>query len=272
MSALLETKGLTREFAGLTAVDNVDLSVDAGRVHALIGPNGAGKSTLVGMVAGRIAPTRGEVWFDGRNITHLPAHVRIRSGMAYTFQITAIYSRLTLLDNIALALRDQSRDKALAALDIVGLADRADQTAGDLAYGHQRLLEIAMGVAQSPRLLILDEPTQGLAEVEINNFNVLIRRLAGQTTILLIEHNMNVVMALADRITVLETGQVLADGTPDDIRTNPAVQEAYLRITNAEISFDLLGKDGDDLPIDEIEYVDDYQNDQDVPGVPAVDL
>ena len=125
--------------------------------------------------------------------------------MAYTFQITAVYARLSLFDNIALALRDQSRTKALAALELVGLADRADQIAGDLSYGHQRLLEIAMGVAQSPRLLILDEPTQGLAESEIEGFNALIRQLAGETTILLIEHNMNVVMALADRVTVLET-------------------------------------------------------------------
>ncbi len=234
MSIILQTKGLTREYAGLTAVDSVDLSVKQGRVHALIGPNGAGKSTLVGMVAGRIAPSRGEVWFEGRNVTQLPAHARIRSGMAYTFQITAIYGRLSLADNIALALRTQSRDAARAALDIVGLADRIDQIAGDLSYGHQRLLEIAMGIAQSPRLLILDEPTQGLAESEIEGFNALIKRLAGDTTILLIEHNMNVVMALADRITVLDTGKVLASGLPDEIRSNPAVQDAYLGTSHAE--------------------------------------
>ena len=234
MSVLLETRGLTRVFAGLTAVDDVDLSVEKGRVHALIGPNGAGKSTLVAMVAGRIEPTHGEVWFEGRNITRLPAHERIRDGMAYTFQITSIYARLSLYDNIALALRNRSRDRARSALDLVGLADRADQIAGDLSYGHQRLLEIAMGVAQTPRLLILDEPTQGLAEAEIEGFNALIRRLAGETTILLIEHNMNVVMALADRITVLETGAVLASGTPEEIRTNAAVQEAYLGTAHAE--------------------------------------
>ena len=234
MTVVLETKGLTREFAGLTAVNNVDFTFQKGRVHALIGPNGAGKSTLVGMVAGRITPTRGEVWFEGRNITQLPAHKRIRDGMAYTFQITAVYARLSLFDNIALALRDQSRSNALAALELVGLADRADQIAGDLSYGHQRLLEIAMGVAQSPRLLILDEPTQGLAESEIEGFNALIRQLAGETTILLIEHNMNVVMALADPVTVLETGEVLASGSPDDIRANSAVQEAYLGSSNAE--------------------------------------
>lgn len=228
MSAVLETRGVTKVYAGLTAVNDVDLRVEQGRIHALIGPNGAGKSTLVGMVAGRISPTRGAIIFEGRDITHLPAHARIRGGMAYTFQITAVYARLSLAENIALALRDRAREAALAALDRVGLADRIDQAAGDLAYGHQRLLEIAMGVAQRPRLLILDEPTQGLAESEIAAFNDLIRSLAGETTILLIEHNMNVVMELAQRITVLETGEVLASGTPDEIRGNPDVQEAYL--------------------------------------------
>lgn len=228
MTPLLETRGLTKLYAGLTAVDDVNLTVEQGAIHALIGPNGAGKSTLVGMVAGRTEPTRGEVWFEGENVTRLPAHARIRRGMAYTFQITAIYGRLSLLDNLELALRDRSESRARVALERVGLASRADQLAGDLAYGHQRLLEIAMGVAQSPRLLILDEPTQGLAESEIVAFNALVRSLAGETTILLIEHNMNVVMELADRITVLETGAVLAEGRPDDIRADKAVQEAYL--------------------------------------------
>ncbi|MEM9224824.1 MAG: ABC transporter ATP-binding protein, partial [Pseudomonadota bacterium] len=214
MTHVLETRNLTKQYAGLTAVSDVSLTVEAGAIHALIGPNGAGKSTLVGMIAGRTEPTQGEVWFQGENVTALPAHARIRRGMAYTFQITAIYGRLTLAANLELALRDRSRAKAQAALDRVGLADRADQLAGDLAYGHQRLLEIAMGVAQNPKLLILDEPTQGLAESEIAEFNTLIKSLAGNTTILLIEHNMNVVMELAERITVLETGAMLAEGTP----------------------------------------------------------
>jgi branched-chain amino acid transport system ATP-binding protein len=180
------------------------------------------------MVSGRIPASRGEVWFEGRNITALPAHRRIRMGMAYTFQITAVYAKLSLADNVALALRSREPAAIRAALDRVGLADRADQTTGDLSYGHQRLLEIAMGVAQSPRLLILDEPTQGLAESEIAGFNDLIRSLAGETTILLIEHNMNVVMELADRITVLETGAILASGPPSAIQADPAVQAAYL--------------------------------------------
>ncbi|MGB3243387.1 MAG: ABC transporter ATP-binding protein [Sulfitobacter sp.] len=225
---LLETKQLTRIYGGLTAVDTVDFALPQGQVHALIGPNGAGKSTFVGMVSGRIPASSGEVWFDGQNITALAAHARIRRGMAYTFQITAVYAGLSLVDNIALALRRRDRAQALAVLDRVGLADRADRMTGDLSYGHQRLLEIAMGIAQKPRLLILDEPTQGLAESEIAGFNALIKELAGDTTILLIEHNMNVVMSLADRITVLETGCILATGTPDEIRANKQVQDAYL--------------------------------------------
>lgn len=230
--SLLRTQGLTKDFGGLRAVDGVDFALPAGEVHALIGPNGAGKSTFVGMIAGRIAPDAGRIHFDGAEITGLPAHKRIRRGMAYTFQITAVYERLTLAQNIALALPARAgRGAALAALDRVGLADAAEQVAGDLAYGHQRLLEIAMGVAQAPRLLILDEPTQGLSEAEIAGFNRLIQELAGQTTILLIEHNMAVVMALAERITVLETGRVLASGRPEEVRADAAVQRAYLGTT-----------------------------------------
>ncbi|MDH3658662.1 MAG: ABC transporter ATP-binding protein [Alphaproteobacteria bacterium] len=231
---LLETRGLTRHFGGLTAVDTVDFQLPAGQVHALIGPNGAGKSTFVGMVAGRIPASAGEVWFDGADVTDLPAHARIRLGMAYTFQITAVYARLSLFDNVALALRQRSEPDVLAALDRVGLADRSAQIAGDLAYGHQRLLEIAMGIAQQPRLLILDEPTQGLAESEIEGFNALISRLRAETTILLIEHNMDVVMALADVITVLDAGRVLASGTPEAIRADAAVQEVYLGAGHAQ--------------------------------------
>ena len=202
--------------------------MQTGEIHALIGPNGAGKSTFVGMVSGRIAAGAGRVVFDGREVTDLPAHRRIRLGMAYTFQITAIYAGLSLFENVALALGRRDRAAAREMLDRVGLSERLDQIAGDLSYGHQRLLEIAMGVAQAPRLLILDEPTQGLAEAEIAGFNALIRSLAGQTSILLIEHNMDVVMALAERITVLDQGRVLATGMPDEIRADRAVQEAYL--------------------------------------------
>lgn len=231
---LLETTALTRHFGGLAAVDKVDFSLPEGQVHALIGPNGAGKSTFVGLVAGRISPSAGEIRFDGTNVTALAADARIRLGMAYTFQITSIYARLSLFDNIALALRHRSESDVLAILDRVGLANRAGQLAGDLAYGHQRLLEIAMGIAQQPRLLILDEPTQGLAESEIDGFNALIGQLRNETTILLIEHNMDVVMALADAITVLDSGRVLATGTPQAIRADKTVQDVYLGTAHAQ--------------------------------------
>lgn len=231
---VLKTQALNKSFGALQASRDVSLDLRSGEIHALIGPNGAGKSTFVGMVSGRIEATRGSVRFEGRDISALPAHVRIRAGMAYTFQITAIYARLSLFDNIALALGARDKAQARAVLDRVGLSERLDQIAGDLSYGHQRLLEIAMGVAQAPRLLILDEPTQGLAEAEIAGFKTLVRELAAETTILLIEHNMDVVMDLAHRITVLEAGQKLASGTPEEIRANAAVQEAYLGAAHAE--------------------------------------
>ena len=230
---LLATRGLSKHFAGLHAVEGVDFDLAQGEVRALIGPNGAGKTTLVGMICGRIAPSGGQVIFEGRDITALPAHKRIMLGMAYTFQITSVFAGLSVGENVALAARRRLKggrvDLAVDdALSRVGLLDRKTQEAGDLSYGHQRLLEIAMGLVQSPRLLILDEPTQGLAEGEIADFKDLIRALAGDTTILLIEHNMSVVMELADRITVLNFGEVLAEGTPDEIHANGAVQAAYL--------------------------------------------
>ena len=233
MTALLQATGLTRFFGGLTAVKNVSFSVSEGEVRALIGPNGAGKSTLVGLLCGRIEASAGTVSFAGQDVTHLPAHARIRLGMAYTFQITSIFSRLSLYENVALAARPTVAKDAVdgtvrATLERVGLHERVDELAGNLSYGHQRILEIAMGLAQSPRLLILDEPTQGLAEAEVAAFKALIRELAGNTTILLIEHNMDVVMDVAERITVLNFGEVLAEGTPDEIRSDHAVQAAYL--------------------------------------------
>lgn len=227
--SLLATRGLSRDFGGLKAVHDVDFDLPEGQIRALIGPNGAGKTTFVGMLVGRIAATTGTVAFDSQDISALPAHKRIRLGIAYTFQITSIFARLTLHENVALAVRDPDKTPAVkAALTQVGLNDRANQIAGDLSYGHQRLLEIAMGLAQNPRLLILDEPTQGLADSEIADFKALIRMLAANTTILLIEHNMSVVMETADHITVLNFGEILAEGTPAEIRANADVQTAYL--------------------------------------------
>ncbi len=228
----LSARGLTRRFGGLTAVDDVDFDLRRGEIHALIGPNGAGKTTFVSLLCGRIEPSAGAIRFDGRDITAMPAHARVRLGIAYTFQITSIFARLSVHENVRLAAqRLGSRDleaRTAAALDQVDLTGEAGELAGDLSYGHQRLVEIAMGLALAPKLLILDEPTQGLANAEIDRFRDLIRSLAPATTVLLIEHNMDLVMRLAERITVLNFGAKLAEGAPADIRADPAVQAAYL--------------------------------------------
>lgn len=235
---LLQTRGLSRSFGGLKAVDDIDFTLNPGEIRAIIGPNGAGKTTFVGLLAGRIEASSGTVVFEDEDITRLPAHRRVQRGIAYTFQITNIYPGKSVADNVRIAVesrvRQLGRDRVdreaetLEALAAVGLSDRQDMPAGMLAYGHQRLLEIAMGLALRPRLLILDEPTQGLSEAEIEDFITLVRRIATASTVLLIEHNMSVVMALATRISVLARGRVLAEGTPDEIRANGDVQAAYL--------------------------------------------
>lgn len=244
VTPLLSTDGLTRSFGGLKAVEDVDLTVDEGEIRAIIGPNGAGKTTLVSLVCGRIAPSAGRISFAGRDITAMPAHKRVHAGIAYTFQITSVYSELTAAENVALAVqrvllgkgaKKEHRfsaaelDRGVAdALDRVGLAERAGVKAGNLAYGHQRLLEIAMGLALKPRLLILDEPTQGLSDGEIADFIALVRDIAETATVLLIEHNMPLVMELAEKITVMNFGHILAEGTPAEIRADKRVQDAYL--------------------------------------------
>ena len=232
---ILETRGLSKSFGGVHANSDVDFELARGKVTALIGPNGAGKSTFVGMVSGRMEATRGQCLLEGADISHLPAHKRIQLGLAYTFQITSIFAGLSVEENVALAARrllagqpEALVKRVTSVLARVGLSDRADQIAGDLSYGHQRILEIAMGLAQEPKIFILDEPTQGLAESEVDDFITLVRALAGETTILLIEHNMRVVMETADMIAVLDQGRMLAEGTPDDIRANADVQAAYL--------------------------------------------
>ena len=258
---LLATEGLSRHFGGLRAVDDVRFELAQGEVRAIIGPNGAGKSTLVGLICGRIVPSAGRIFFEGRDITDLPAHRRVRLGIAYTFQSTSIYGNLSVFDNVALAAQSAMRRhggsgvrplaSAVAArppamearglpphsalqrrvddaLGRVGLAGRLETKASALSYGHQRLLEVAMGLALTPKLLILDEPTQGLSDAEIAAFCDLIRAIAKDATVLLIEHNMDVVMQLAGRITVLSTGAILAEGTPAEIRGDAAVQRAYL--------------------------------------------
>jgi branched-chain amino acid transport system ATP-binding protein len=244
MTPLLATKKLSRNFGGLRAVQNVDFRLVSGEIRAIIGPNGAGKTTFVSLICGRIEPSSGTIMFDGKDITHVPAHDRVRRGIAYTFQITSVFANLTAYENVALSVQrsliDRHQDRApqrrasalhrgvLEALQRTGLSDHRAERAGNLSHGHQRLLEVAMGLALKPRLLILDEPTQGLSDAEIANFVALVRDIAGETTVLLIEHNMPVVMELADRITVFNAGRILAEGAPDQVRGNAEVQNAYL--------------------------------------------
>lgn len=232
MAALMEAHALHRHFGGLRAVDGVDFRLEQGEIHALIGPNGAGKTTFVSLLSGRLPAQSGSITLAGEDITRLPAHERVKKGVAYTFQITSVYPRLSVFDNVALAAQsagERDLNNAVAtALARVNLTGFDTDMAGNLSYGHQRLLEVAMGLALRPRVLILDEPTQGLAAGEIEGFKALVRSLVPQTTVLLIEHNMDVVMDLATQITVLNFGQVLATGTPVEIRANAAVQDAYL--------------------------------------------
>jgi branched-chain amino acid transport system ATP-binding protein len=217
---LLTTRGLTREF-------------NAGEIHAIIGPNGAGKTTFVSLICGRIRPSAGQVMFRQKDISTLSAHERVRRGIAYTFQITSVFANLSVFDNVALAAQNSRHRhdweaQTIATIASVGLLDRREARAATLAYGHQRLLELAMGLALDPSLLILDEPTQGLSDPEIAQFCALVRETAAQVTVLIIEHNMDVVMGLAQRITVFDRGRILAEGTPDEIRGNADVQRVYL--------------------------------------------
>jgi len=236
---LVDISHASRNYGGLAAVDDVSLSIDSGEVRAIIGPNGAGKTTLVGMISGRVAPSSGAIVFDGVNITRLPSWSRVRRGIVYTFQVTSIFRNLICLENVALAAQSRHmglsskseaviRRAAVSCLERVGLAGDANREAGVLPYGHQRLLEVAMALALEPKLLILDEPTQGLAPSEIAAFCDLVRDIAKSATVLLIEHNLKVVLELASRITVMDQGRIIAESGPDEIERHPAVQRAYL--------------------------------------------
>ena len=242
-TALLETEGLGRRFGGLSAVEDVSIVVEPGEIRAVIGPNGAGKTTLVGMICGRLRPSAGTVRFEGRDITAMPSWRRVAAGIVYTFQVTSIYGSLAVRENVALAAQRRLMaspgawlripEPTLAArvedsLRTLGLDESSERRAGELPYGHQRLLEVAMGLALEPRLLILDEPTQGLAEHEIDTFCERVREVAARATVMLIEHNMRVVLRLATRITVMDRGRVIADGDPASVESDPEVQRAYL--------------------------------------------
>ena len=245
LSPLLETRALGKAFGGLEAVRGVDFHLTRGEIRAIIGPNGAGKTTLVSLICGRLAPTSGRILFQGQDITRLRAYDRVARGIVYTFQLLSIFRNLTVYENVALSaqrrlmttpwecmiLGPRALDERVdAALSEVGLRDEAAQTAGALPYGHQRLVDIAMALAAQPVVLALDEPTQGLAADEIASLSALIKRIAHTVTVLLIEHNMQVVLDLSQRVTVMDGGRIIAEGTPHEMETNPDVQKAYLGV------------------------------------------
>jgi len=243
---LLEVRNVTKTFGSLVAVSGVSLDVAPGELRAVIGPNGAGKTTFFNMISGFTVPTQGAIVFDGKDVTPLPAYRRVKIGMARTFQITEIFPELTVRENVQIAsevaagyrLRPwigRHRSAELSqqvdqTLELVGLTGKARRLVGELAHGDQRAAEIAMALALKPRLLLLDEPTAGMGDQETKEITALIRRLHkdSQYTIVLIEHDMQVVFHLADRITVLDQGRMLAQGAPEDIANNDEVQAAYL--------------------------------------------
>jgi branched-chain amino acid transport system ATP-binding protein len=247
---LLETKGLTLHFGGLIAINNIDLEINTGNIHGIIGPNGAGKTSLLNLVAAFHQVSDGSIIFKGKNITNKDTAQRARSGIRRTFQNLKIFSELTVIENVSIglhatnsagifdALLQTSRhhkteldilSKAYETLELVGLSSYANSIAGQLAYGHRRLLEIARAIVSEPDLLLLDEPAAGLNSTESNKLSELIKKIQSKgTTIILVEHHMDVVMSVCDMITVLNHGQKLAEGTPSQIQRNPSVIEAYL--------------------------------------------
>lgn len=244
--ALLRADGLVKRFGAVTASDALSLEVRPGEIHALIGPNGAGKTTAIAQLSGEMHPDAGAVFFGGRDVTRLGADARARAGLARSFQITSLFRGFTAEDNVAMAIqahqghsfhfwgsarRDASlREPARSVLERVGLAGRADILAVNLAHGEQRQLELAMALATDPKLLLLDEPMAGLGHDESLRMVDLLVGLKGKLSILLVEHDMDVVFSLADRITVLVNGRAIASGAPGEIRADAAVREAYLGV------------------------------------------
>jgi len=241
---LLQVRGLTKRFGGLVATDTLDLDVDAGEVHAVIGPNGAGKTTLISQLAGALRPDAGRIRLAGEDVTGLSSHERVRRGIARSYQVTNVFRAFTALDNVALAVQagDGSSfgfwrpvqrerhlfDRARELLSQVGLAARGDVPAGALAHGEQRQLEVALALATRPKLLLLDEPMAGMGPDESSRMVTLIEGLRDRLTIVLIEHDMDAVFRLADRISVLVYGRVLVTGTADAVRADAEVRRAYL--------------------------------------------
>jgi branched-chain amino acid transport system ATP-binding protein len=244
MTPMLELRGLSKRFGGLTATDNVSLSVPAGSLHALIGPNGAGKTTLINQMAGELPQDTGSIWLAGTEIGTLPAWERVRCGLARTFQIAQLLPQYSVLDNVALAVQVQqghsfrffadarkntdARDQAMSHLQAVGLSARASFKVSDLGQGECKQLELAVALATRPSLLLLDEPMAGLSPLESQEMIDLLATLKGQVTMVLVEHDMDAVFALADCISVLVYGRVVATGNSDEIKADGAVRVAYL--------------------------------------------
>jgi len=242
--ALLDVRGLRKAFGALVATDGVSLEAREGETHAIIGPNGAGKTTFISQLAGNLRPDSGSIRFAGEDVTPLSAPARAHKGFARSFQITSIYRDVTALDNVALAVQAHAghsfrfwraareerslRDPARQVLEDVGLGARADVLAANLAHGEQRQLEVAMALATHPRLLLLDEPVAGMGLEESQRMVQFLSGLKGRQTIILVEHDMDAVFTLADRISVLVYGRIIASGTPEAVRANPEVRRAYL--------------------------------------------
>jgi branched-chain amino acid transport system ATP-binding protein len=242
--AFLEIDDLTKRFGGVVAADGISLAIFPGELHAIIGPNGAGKSTLIGQLSGEIVPDSGHIRFDGRDITALPVYRRSQLGLARSFQVTTLFADFTAIDNVALSVQAHAghsfrfwrdarqeadlREPARTALDRVGLGERARTLVADLSHGERRQLEIAMALAARPRMLLLDEPMAGMGIDESMRLVEILRTLKGDITVMLIEHDIDAVFALADRISVLVYGRIIASGDPASIRADVAVREAYL--------------------------------------------
>ena len=242
--ALLEIEDLTKRFGGVIAADGISLAILPGELHAIIGPNGAGKSTLIGQLSGEIVPDIGHIRFDGRDITALPVYRRSQLGLARSFQVTTLFSDFTAIDNVALSVQAHAghsfrfwrdarlevdlREPARTALVRVGLGERAGTLVADLSHGERRQLEIAMALAARPRMLLLDEPMAGMGLDESARLVEILRTLRGNIAVMLIEHDIDAVFALADRISVLVYGRIIASGDPAAIRADAAVREAYL--------------------------------------------
>jgi len=241
---ILETRGLTRAFGGLLAVNDVNFAVQEGEIRAVIGPNGAGKTTFFNLITGVVTPTSGHILFGGEDITGLPVHLISQKGIARTVQVTSIFPALTVTDNIWLGVQSRDRLHPLVRrselravrqrveeiMALVGLEAQAEAEAAELSHGDQRLLEIALALSTQPRLLLLDEPTAGLSAKETRDMVGVVRQLSARQTIIIVEHDMDVVMELADVITVLHMGRILAEGPPRATRENPLVQEVYLGV------------------------------------------